>query len=110
MKNFLYGIFLLVGLSVFLPEPASAAPDFWIDVRSPEEYAQGHVSGAVNIPHEQIRAQIDSLTNDKEAEIYVYCRSGHRAGLAMNYLQSMGYSSVRNVGGLDDAIELEASP
>ena len=93
----------MAGLSAFYSGSAWAAPDVWIDVRSPQEYAQGHLGGSVNIPHDQIREQIASLNLDKDADIYVYCKSGHRAGIALSYLQSMGYSNIKNVGGLDDA-------
>ena len=101
-------LMLLIGAT--LPLAAAASPDFWIDVRSQQEYAESHVNGATHIPYEIIREQIGSLTTDKDAKIYLYCGSGHRAGIAMNYLQSIGYKRVVNVGGLEDALKLEASP
>ena len=96
-------------LGMIVSQASFASPDFWIDVRSQQEYENAHVQGAIHIPYEVIRERIESLTRDKDAEIYVYCGSGKRAGIAMNYLQSMGYSRVKNIGGLADAIELEAS-
>ncbi len=100
---------LIIALGILVPLASIAAPDFWIDVRSQQEYEESHVTGAVHIPYEVIKEQIATLTSDKDAEIYLYCGSGHRAGIALSYLQSVGYTRVKNVGGLADAIELEAS-
>lgn len=99
----------MFGVVAMLISIASLAGEvFWVDVRSPQEFAQSHVVGAINIPHEQIREQISTVTDDKKAPIYLYCGSGYRSGIAMNYLQSMGYTQARNVGGLEDAIKLQA--
>jgi len=75
----------------------------WIDVRSAEEYANGHVSSAVNIPYTEILARIGEVTEDKDALIYVYCRSGRRSGIARETLEENGFSNVINLGGLEDA-------
>jgi phage shock protein E len=80
-----------------------AGEAFWIDVRSAEEYATEHVSPAVNIPHTEIAARIAEVTTDKDALIYLYCRSGRRSGLAKDALEQAGYTSVINLGGLKDA-------
>ncbi len=79
----------------------------WIDVRSAEEYSGGHVSGALNIPHDQIGEQISSLDLSSDQEILLYCRSGRRADMARETLLGMGYSNVTNLGGYEDAL---ASP
>jgi phage shock protein E len=81
-----------------------ASDPLWIDVRTPEEYSSGHVEGAVNIPYTEISARIGEVTEDKDATIYVYCRSGRRSGIAQSELQQSGFSNVVNVGGLDDAL------
>lgn len=73
-----------------------------IDVRSPEEFATGHLDGAINIPHEQIAEQIARFTQDKNAEIQLYCRSGRRSGVALETLQGMGYKNLSNLGAYDD--------
>ena len=73
-----------------------------IDVRSPEEFATGHLDGAINIPHEQIAEQIARFTKDKNAEIQLYCRSGRRSGVALETLQGMGYKNLNNLGAYDD--------
>jgi len=80
-----------------------ASQAFWIDVRTPEEYAADHVTGAVNIPYDQISGRIDEVTGNKDAEIYLYCRTGHRAGIARETLERAGYTHVTNLGGLENA-------
>ena len=92
-------------LLIALPSLALAGEPIWIDVRSAGEYSEGHVSLAVNIPYEKIAAGIETLTNDKDAPIYVYCRSGRRSGIAKETLENLGYTQVLNLGGLDDALE-----
>lgn len=80
----------------------------WIDVRTPEEYAQGHINGALHIPYEDIGKEIATVTEDREADIRVYCRSGRRSEVAMETLKSIGYRQVINEGGLVDLLERKA--
>lgn len=75
----------------------------WIDVRTDKEWQEGHLEGAVFIPHTEITDKIASLTTDKNTPIKLYCRSGGRAGMAKKELEKMGYKNVTNVGGLKDA-------
>lgn len=70
-----------------------------LDVRSFEEYDQGHVSGAINIPHNELENHIEELGIDKSQELVVYCRSGRRAAIAENILLQKGYSYVRDLSG-----------
>lgn len=67
-----------------------------IDVRTPEEYQQGHLAGSVNIPLPDIR----SVRANKNAPIKVYCKSGKRSAQAKGILEAMGYTNVTNLGGL----------
>ncbi len=76
-----------------------------LDVRSPEEYASGYLQGALNIPHDQIEAEIAAVVPDKTAQVILYCRSGRRAKTAQETLRAMGYTDVSNFGGLEDAQE-----
>jgi len=92
---------LLFSLLVSLPLWAGEA--YWIDVRSQNEYAAGHVEGAINIPHTEIAARIAEVSEDKDKQLYLYCRSGRRSGLATDTLQQMGYSNAINLGGFEDA-------
>lgn len=72
-----------------------------IDVREPEEFKQGSIKGAVNIPLGKI-GSIGGFVDDKDKPIFVYCRSGARASKAVSGLKKMGYTSVKNIGGITD--------
>lgn len=80
----------------------------WIDVRTPEEYSQGHIQGSINIPYEIIGQEIHSVTRDVDSDIRVYCRSGRRSGVAMDTLKGMGYANVVNEGGYEDLLTRKA--
>lgn len=70
-----------------------------LDVRTPAEFAAGHLDGARLVPYEQIAAQIGALAADKHAAIVLYCHSGRRAGIAQQALLDLGYTRVVNAGG-----------
>ena len=80
-----------------------AGEGYWIDVRTAEEFNAGHVEQAVNIPYEEISERISEVTSDKDALIYLYCRSGRRSGIAKEALDQAGFGNVVNVGGFEDA-------
>ena len=80
-----------------------ASEAIWLDVRTPQEFAEGHVKSAINIPFEQISGSIKAITADKDSEIILYCRSGRRADIAMSALHQLGYKNVRNLKTLDAA-------
>ena len=84
-------------------QPARAQ-GVWIDVRSPEEFNEGHLQGAVNVPHDQIASQIARISPDKTAPVNLYCRSGRRAEAALQELKKMGYTNVTNHGGYQDLL------
>jgi rhodanese-related sulfurtransferase len=69
-----------------------------IDTRRPEEFAEGHVNGAVSIPLEELMADL-SLLPDKEAKIVVYCKSGIRSAIATQALLMNGYPNALSMGG-----------
>ncbi|EGN63108.1 hypothetical protein HMPREF0401_00469 [Fusobacterium animalis 11_3_2] len=71
--------------------------EFLLDVREEYEYQDGHIKGAINLPLREILEKKDTLPKDKD--IYVYCRSGHRSADAVNFLKSLGFEKVHNVGG-----------
>jgi phage shock protein E len=85
--------------------PAGAV---WIDVRSPAEYASGHLETAQSIPFDGIEAGVAGLKLSKETPIYLYCAVGGRAEIAKKTLDAQGYSHVINVGGLEDARRVAA--
>jgi phage shock protein E len=62
-----------------------------LDVRTPDEYASGHVPGAINIPHDQIRSRLSELGDHQKEDIVVYCKSGRRAGVASEALTDAGF-------------------
>jgi len=74
-----------------------------IDVREPDEYTANHADGAINIPLGDI-LNGDFSKIDQNKPIYVYCRTGNRAGQAKVALEKAGYKNVTNVGGLSDWI------
>ncbi|OOR89397.1 hypothetical protein B0181_06865 [Moraxella caviae] len=76
----------------------------WIDVRGSEEFAAGHLKGALNITTAELAQRIASVEPDKNARINVYCRSGRRAGEAKALLESLGYTNVVNHGGYADLV------
>lgn len=79
------------------------AKTWLIDVRTPEEFAQGHLSAAANIEYQDIAAGIARLGAAKQDDIQLYCHSGRRAGLAQETLKRLGYSHVENLGGIEQA-------
>jgi len=81
---------------------AWAEPVYWIDVRTGFEYGLGHIEGAINIPYDEISSRIKSITEDKDAKIHLYCRSGNRSGKALKTLQSLGYTKAINEGGYNE--------
>lgn len=81
------------------------AKGVWIDVRSAEEFAEGHLNGAVNIPVSEIAAKIAKVSPNKNAPVNLYCRSGNRAEVALRTLKEMGYTNVTNHGGYDDLVK-----
>ena len=70
-----------------------------IDVRTKEEYAEGHIPGSINIELDEIEKIVD-IIKDKNSHIYLYCRSGHRSGIALNKVKELGYRDLTNIGGI----------
>lgn len=70
-----------------------------LDVRSPEEYAEGHVPGAINIPHNQLGSRLAEIGSYKDKEIVLYCAVGGRAAKAANTLRAAGFSKLLHLDG-----------
>jgi rhodanese-related sulfurtransferase len=83
---------------------------FVLDVREPEEFKDGHIDGAVNIPIRSLAKNLDKLPKDKAAPIAVVCKSGIRAAYATMSLNLLGYTAVRDVQGGMLAWEKEGLP
>ena len=68
-----------------------------IDVREPQEYASGHVSGAINLPPSKLMGNLGELADvPKNSEIILYCRTGSRSNVAMHLLKDKGYTNLIN--------------
>ena len=70
-----------------------------LDVRTPQEYQEGHVPGSKNVPLQTID-KISSVADNKNIPLFVYCYSGGRSRQAASKLQHMGYNNVQNIGGI----------
>ena len=70
-----------------------------LDVRTPEEYQGGHIPGSKNISLQTID-RVDTVVENKDTALYVYCQSGARSRQAAGILKQMGYSNVNNIGGI----------
>ena len=73
-----------------------------LDVRTQEEYDQGHIPGAIVISHEEIETKAESVLQDKSQLILVYCRSGRRSKIAAEALVKLGYTNIKEFGGILD--------
>ena len=73
-----------------------------IDARTQEEYDQGHIPGAIVIPEYEIAVRAENELPDKDQLILVYCRSGRRSKIAAEELVKLGYTNIREFGGIID--------
>lgn len=73
-----------------------------LDVRTQEEYDEGHIEGAILIPDYEITEKAEELLTDKDTTILVYCRSGRRSAAASAALFKLGYTNVNDFGGIID--------
>lgn len=71
---------------------------FLLDVRTPEEFADGHIEGAVNVPVQSLRERLDEVPRDRP--IVVYCQSGRRSAAAAAILEQAGYEAIHDLGGI----------
>ena len=71
-----------------------------LDVRTQEEFAEGHIGGAVLLPYDQVEQKAVGLLPDKDKPIIVYCRSGRRSAIAAESLRGLGYKDVKDFGGI----------
>ena len=73
-----------------------------IDARTDEEFAEGHIKNAILIPEYEIADRAEKELSDKDALILVYCRSGRRSKIASEELVKLGYTNVKEFGGIID--------
>lgn len=91
----------LISQQDLLVNQMSATPHQIIDVRSPEEFAAGHVKGAINIPFDQIEQHQNLLNTLKPSTLVVYCRSGRRAGIFEQTLTEKGFNLLHLSGDMN---------
>ena len=73
-----------------------------LDVRTQEEYDEGHIPGAILIPNTEIEDRAEEMLTDKDQMILVYCRSGRRSKIAAEALVELGYTNIKEFGGIID--------
>ena len=73
-----------------------------LDVRTQEEYDEGHIPGAILIPDYEIMTKAEQILTDKDQLILVYCRSGRRSKIAAEALLELGYTNIKEFGGIID--------
>ena len=108
-----FATFFLLKRMSFVPEETArehlANGALIIDVRSPEEFRQGKVPGAINLPLGEVREKISQRVKDKNQPLLVHCLSGGRSAIAAHQLKSLGYTQVFNLGSLNRAQRLCAA-
>ena len=80
-------------------EYGAASGAVLLDVRTPQEYREGHIPGSVNVPLQSLGRE-GTLPAEKDAALFVYCHSGARSRQAAEVLTRMGYGNVKNIGGI----------
>ena len=83
------------GVEEFRETPSSML----LDVRTPQEYQSGHISGSINVPLQTLGGG-DILPANRDTPLFVYCHSGARSGQAVRMLVRMGYVNTKNIGGI----------
>ena len=73
-----------------------------LDVRTPEEFAEGHIAGAILLPDYEIGENASRVLTDKDQLVLVYCRSGRRSKNAASKLAALGYTNIKEFGGIMD--------
>ena len=73
-----------------------------LDVRTQDEFDETHIPGAILIPHDEITEKAEDLLTNKDQLILVYCRSGRRSKLAAEDLVKLGYTNIKEFGGIID--------
>lgn len=71
-----------------------------VDVRTPQEYSQGHIPGALSLPLDTLPSRAEKKLPNKDAYIILYCLSGMRSRSASMMLSKMGYQNIRNLGAM----------
>lgn len=116
MKKLLTTLLVIMGITAGVAgcsanEPTALAEGtVIIDVRTPSEFATGHLEGALNIDFQSgdFAAKVSEL--DPQGTYYIYCRSGNRSGQAISQMTNMGFSAMTNGGGVSNASKASGIP
>ena len=73
-----------------------------LDVRAQDEFDESHIPGAILIPHDEITEKAEDLLTNKDQLILIYCRSGRRSKLAAEAFVELGYTNIKEFGGIID--------
>lgn len=98
----------VLGAMLLLASATVQAEPVYIDVRTVEEYSADHIEGDLNVPIADLDTAALAERFGKDAEVVLYCRSGNRAGQAMEQLVAAGFTNVSNGGGIGDVRKLRA--
>ena len=94
-----FNFFKQLDINKGLKEYAETEKAVLLDVRTPQEYREGHIPESINVPLQTID-KVTSIAENKDTVLYVYCYSGARSRQATVMLQHMGYTNVQNIGGI----------
>ena len=93
--DFLKGPDISQGVKEYQATPGAVL----LDVRTLEEYREGHIPGSKNVPLQSLD-KVTGFVNNQDTPVFVYCRSGARSAQAVGALRGMGYANVKNIGGI----------
>lgn len=96
-------VFTFLVSASFAADNNTAKNPIILDVRTDAEWAAGHLEGAVLIPYQRVGEEIAKVVSDKDEKIYLYCRSGRRAGVAVATLEKSGYKNLVNLKTVENA-------
>ena len=106
MKNILFTLMVLYSFEAFSGdqhEIFETLHPIIVDVRTDADWNNGYIETAIHIPLDMILQKIELVTENKDQNIYLYCRSGNRSGKAEKTLKGIGYINAKNIGGIKEA-------
>ena len=95
----LFGFLKTHNINLRIEEFRSCAGAVLVDVRGRQEYDDGHIPGAINIPLDSIQSA-RKIIAEMDIPVFTYCYTGRRSIMAVNALKKLGYSNVKNIGGI----------
>ncbi len=98
-STFSYAEIVIVKPQILLTQLQQDKQPVILDVRSKQEFLEGHIQGAINIPYDQLDAQAKWLEQYQDQPVLVYCRSGRRAGVAEQILIAQGFKQLSDLQG-----------